>query len=70
MQAERSAGALAENHRFDRFQNDHQVEKYGHILDVKKIVIELFLGVFHRSAVRVADLRPAGILGLTEKRSR
>ncbi len=46
-----------------RLRENHQIEKETVILHVVEIVLEFFLRVVHRGAVRVTDLRPAGDAG-------
>src|SRR5688500_15334219 len=41
-----------------------QVERRGHVLDVEEVILELFQRVFDAGPIRVTDLRPAGNAGL------
>src|SRR5436305_125792 len=59
----RSAGALAEHHRFDGLKDDQQVQADGHILDVVEIIFHLLARLFHRRTISVVDLRPPGQSG-------
>jgi len=42
----------------DGFQEDADLQKEGHILNIKEVVMELFNGVFNRSTIAVIYLCP------------
>src|SRR3546814_10141360 len=50
--------AAPEHHHLHRLQQDHQVQQQPVVLHVEQVELQLLLGIAHRGAVRVAQLRP------------
>src|SRR5690606_232906 len=59
--------AFAEKNGFNGPQDDHQIHQNRHVFYIKKIIIQLFNGVFHSSTVPVIDLCPSGETGFYRK---
>src|SRR5262245_47800344 len=56
--------AFVDQHKFHRVEYDHDIEQRGHVLDVEKVILQLFHRVFNGIAVFVVDLCPTGDTGL------
>src|SRR5215510_11413935 len=48
------------DHRPQRVEDDEEVQRKRHVLDVEQVVLELLDGVFLAGSVGIADLRPSG----------
>jgi hypothetical protein len=55
----KSLRALPQNNCLHCLENDPEVKSQRHILNVEKIVLQLFFSVLHRVAVLIFDLGPA-----------
>ena len=48
-----------QEHGLDRLEDDEEIERHRHVLDVEEVVLQLLHRVLDAGAVGVADLRPA-----------
>ncbi len=60
-------GAFAEENCLDGAQNNQHIQHQGHVLDIKKIIVEFFHGIFYGCTVIITHLGPSGYPGLYHK---
>src|SRR4029450_3288480 len=56
----RGSAATSEEHHLDSSNENHEIQEEREVLDVVEVILELLDGIFHRGAVAIPPLRPAG----------